>query len=201
MPYFVRDEAVWCQTKSHAVDGARHQRHVVAAYWLAVERAVDDPELKPARLTVDLLARTALEPIEVHTHVHDDRRRLRLVEAGSSSVVPRRTGERTVPAAWPTTRGLRVGTVSGDAAATHRGRRRTVAFHADLRWGAGLRIRSEWAKTSGPKYTWLHETRSLIDGEPVSPFIRAAMAADITASIANWAQTLCSSSMSTTSSR
>jgi Acyl-CoA thioesterase C-terminal domain len=39
---------------------------------------------------------------------------------------------------------------------------------------------------SGPKYTWLHETRPLIDDEPLTAFTRAAMAGDLTASIANW---------------
>lgn len=54
-------------------------------------------------------------------------------------------------------------------------------------WGTELQNRDpEWDDTSGQKYTWLHETRSLIDGEPLSPFARAAMAADITASLANW---------------
>jgi hypothetical protein len=32
----------------------------------------------------------------------------------------------------------------------------------------------------------LHETRPLIDDEPLSAFTRAAMAGDVTASIANW---------------
>jgi hypothetical protein len=54
-------------------------------------------------------------------------------------------------------------------------------------WGAGIQNPDpEWAKTPGPKYTWLQETRALIEDEPMSPFTRAAMAADITASIANW---------------
>ena len=39
------------------------------------------PQLQPARLTVDLPAPTALEPIEVHIRAQHARRRLRLVEA------------------------------------------------------------------------------------------------------------------------
>lgn len=54
-------------------------------------------------------------------------------------------------------------------------------------WGAELQNPDpDWVESSGPKYTWLHETRSLIDGEPLTAFTRAAMAADITASLANW---------------
>jgi hypothetical protein len=54
-------------------------------------------------------------------------------------------------------------------------------------WGFGVQNPDpEWAHTSGQKYTWLHETHPLIDGEPFTAFTRAAMAADVTASIANW---------------
>jgi hypothetical protein len=54
-------------------------------------------------------------------------------------------------------------------------------------WGTEIQNPApEWADTFGPKYTWLHDTRSLIDGEPLSAFTRAAMSADITASLANW---------------
>jgi hypothetical protein len=54
-------------------------------------------------------------------------------------------------------------------------------------WGTDIQNPDpDWANAPGPKYTWLHETRSLIDGEPLSAFTRAAMGADITASIANW---------------
>ena len=54
-------------------------------------------------------------------------------------------------------------------------------------WGSEIQNPDPaWAHTSGPKYTWLHEARPLIDGEPLTAFTRAAMAGDITASIANW---------------
>src|ERR1700733_3001890 len=56
--------------------------HVVGGLlaW-ALERAAPDPELQPARLTVDLPRPTALKPIEIHTQVRHDRRRLRLIES------------------------------------------------------------------------------------------------------------------------
>ena len=54
-------------------------------------------------------------------------------------------------------------------------------------WGAGVQNPDpDWAETPGPKYTWLQETRPLIDGEPLTAFTRAAMATDVTAAIANW---------------
>jgi hypothetical protein len=54
-------------------------------------------------------------------------------------------------------------------------------------WGAGVQNPDpEWGEAPGPKYTWLEETRPLVDAEPLSAFTRAAMAGDVTASIANW---------------
>ena len=82
-PYFLRDENHYVPTEiARGGWGPSISGHVVGGLlgW-AVERAVDDPQLQPARLTVDLPAPTALEPIELQTRVQHDRRRLRLVEA------------------------------------------------------------------------------------------------------------------------
>ena len=83
MPYFLRDESYYVPTEiARGGWGPSISGHVAGGLlgW-AAEVAVDDPELQPARLTVDLPAPTALERIEVHTRVHHERRRLRLVEA------------------------------------------------------------------------------------------------------------------------
>src|SRR6201996_4702505 len=47
----------------------------------AVEYEVADFDLHPARLTVDLLRPVALQPLQVHSSVVRDGRRLRLVDA------------------------------------------------------------------------------------------------------------------------
>lgn len=47
----------------------------------AVEQEVDDVDLQPARLTVDLLRPVALQPLQMHSSVVRDGRRLRLVDA------------------------------------------------------------------------------------------------------------------------
>ncbi|WP_156746953.1 acyl-CoA thioesterase domain-containing protein [Mycobacterium sp. E2733] len=163
--------------------------HVVGGLlgW-AVEHAVDDPQLQPARLTVDLPAPVALDPIEVQTTVHHDRRRLRLAEAVLS--------QRGVPVARGSALFLRRGpqpeghvwspNLQMPPLPIEDGAQPTL-FMRTYGWGTELQNRDpEWADTSGQKYTWLYETRSLIDSEPLSPFTRAAMAADITASLANW---------------
>jgi hypothetical protein len=43
----------------------------------------------------------------------------------------------------------------------------------------------EW-RHDGQKFAWLRETKLLVDGEPLTPFIRAVMAGDVTSSLAHW---------------
>lgn len=189
-PYFLRDESHYVPTQiARGGWGPSLSGHVVGGLLArAVERAVDDPQLQPARLTVDLPAPTALEPIEVHTRVHHDRRRLRLVEAvliqrgapvARGSALFLRRGPQPDGRVWSQSVQMPPLPVEDGA--------QPSLFMRTYGWGAGIQNPDpDWANTSGPKYTWLHETRPLIGDEPLSAFTRAAMAADITASIANW---------------
>lgn len=80
--YFFRDEDRYVPTAiARGGWGPTVSGHAVGGLlaW-AAESAVDDPQLHPARLTVDLPAPMALEPVELLTRVHHERRRLRLVE-------------------------------------------------------------------------------------------------------------------------
>jgi hypothetical protein len=190
-PYFVRDKSHYVPTQiARGGWGPSLSGHVVGGLlgW-AVERAVDDPQLQPARLTVDLPRPTALEPIEVRTRVQHDRRRLRLVEAvllqrgdpvARGSALFLRRGPQPEGDVWSPSVQMPPLPIEHDGT-------QPSLFIRTYGWGAGIQNPDpEWAGTSGPKYTWLHETRPLIDDEPLSAFTRAAMAADITASIANW---------------
>jgi hypothetical protein len=190
-PYFFRDESRYVPTQiARGGWGPSISGHVVGGLlgW-AVERAVDDPQLQPARLTVDLPAPTALEPIEVHTRVQHERRRLRLVEAvliqrgapvARGSALFLRRGPQHDGHVWSQSVQMPPVPIEHDGA-------QLSLFMRTYGWGAGIQNPDpDWAHTFGPKFTWLHETRPLIDGEPLSAFTRAAMAGDITASIANW---------------
>lgn len=189
LPYFERVENQYVPTKlARGGWGPTISGHAVGGLlgW-AVERAVDDPQLQPARLTVDLPAPTALEPVEVHTSVRHERRRLRLVEAVLT--------QRGTALARSTALFLRRG-VQPDgqvwSAPVEMPELPEVADHASLfmrTYGWGIELQNpdpQWDGTVGPKYTWLHETHPLVGGEPFTPFTRAAMAGDVTAAIANW---------------
>ncbi|HEY1441051.1 MAG TPA: acyl-CoA thioesterase domain-containing protein, partial [Mycobacterium sp.] len=137
--------------------------HVVGGIlgW-AVGQAVDDRQLQPARLTVDLPAPTALEPIEVHTRVQHERRRLRLVEAvliQSDAPVARgsalflRRGPQPDGDVW--SQPVQMPRLPIEEDGTH-----PSLFMRTYGWGAGVQNPDlDWADTSGQKYTWLQETR------------------------------------------
>jgi acyl-CoA thioesterase superfamily protein/acyl-Coa thioesterase superfamily protein len=189
-PYFFSDGSQFVPTAiARGGWGPSISGHVVGALlgW-AVERAVEDPQLHPARLTVDLPRPTALEPLHVHTTVHHDRRRLRLVEAlliQGDSVVARasalflRRGPQPEGDVW--SHPVQMPPLPLEQDGSH-----PTLFMRTYGWGSEIQNPDPAWVDAGPKYTWLHETRPLIDGEPLSAFTRAAMAADITASIANW---------------
>jgi hypothetical protein len=191
IPYFMRDKNRYLPTDiARGGWGPSISGHVVGGLlgW-AVECAVDDPQLQPARLTVDLPRPTRLEPLQVHTRVQQDRRRLRLVEAvviqhgepvAQASALFLRRGPQPDGHAW--SQPVQMPPLPLEHDGSH-----PSLFVRTYGWGTGIQNPDpDWADTSGPKYAWLHETRPLIDGEPLSAFTRAAMAADITASIANW---------------
>jgi hypothetical protein len=189
-PYFLRDENRFVPNQfARGGWGPSLSGHVVGGLlgW-AAERAVDDPQLQPARLTVDLPAPTALEPIEVHTQVHHERRRLRLVEivltqrgtpVARGSALFLRRGPQPEGDVWsPPVQMPPLPIDDGPAPSL---------FMRTYGWGTEIQNPDpEWTNVDGAKYTWLHDTHSLIDDEPVSAFTRAAMSADITASLANW---------------
>lgn len=189
VPYFSRDEKYFVPTETGRGGwGPSLSGHVVGGLlaW-AVERAAPDAQLQPARLTVDLPRPTAMEPLEVHTQVRQDRRRLRLVEAvitqdgdpvAQASALFLRRGRQPDGQIWSSPVQMPPLPLDEDY---------STLFMRTYGWGAAVQNPDpDWPSTDGPKYTWLHETRPLIEGEPLTPFTRAAMAGDITASIANW---------------
>lgn len=190
MPYFVRDGSRYVPTAiARGGWGPSMSGHVVGGILAGVlEGTVDDPELQPARLTVDLPAPAALEPFEVHTQVQHVRRRLRLVEAhliqrgeavARASALFLRRGPQPDGQVW--SQPVRMPALPTEADGGN-----PTLFLRTYGWGGELQNPDPDWDTSGPKYTWLHETRPLIGGEPLSPFARAALCADVTAAIANW---------------
>ncbi|QLL07618.1 acyl-CoA thioesterase domain-containing protein [Mycobacterium vicinigordonae] len=189
-PYFVRDGKSYVPTAiARGGWGPSLSGHVIGGLlgW-AAERAVDDPQFHPARLTVDLPRPTVFQPIDVRTRVLQDRRRLRLVEAvlmqdgntvAQASALFLKRGPQPDGTVWSMP--VQMPALPRDSADAQ------SLFIRTYGWGSGVQNPDpDWTDDSGPKYTWLQETRPLLDTEPMTAFTRAAMAGDITASIANW---------------
>jgi len=166
--------------------------HVVGGVlgW-ALEHAVGDPEFQPARLTVDLLRPTAFEPLEITTAIQRDGRRIRLAEAALAqygTVVARasalflRRGEQPAGEVWSAP--VAIPPLPDEPEQIPD----APFFIETYGWGAISADAggTDWRHVSGPKYAWVRETRLLIDGEPLTPFIRAAMAGDVTSSLTHW---------------
>ncbi len=157
----------------------------------AIERAGGDAELQPARLTVDLLRPVALaHPVRVETTVEREGRRIRLVDAAmrqNGTVVARagalflRRGEQPSDPAWTLPIEMppapsQPADVSGDFTMelwTYSANSDVTAPSHDL---------SEW-RHGGQKYAWVRDVKPLVEGEPVTPFVRVAMAGDVTSSL------------------
>lgn len=159
-----------------------------------VEQEVDDVDLQPARLTVDLLRPVALQTFQMHSSVVRDGRRLRLVDAvmtqndvivaRASGLFLRRSEHTTVDTVWTsplTMPALPAEPVmlAGDV---------PMVFHSfgrdPVAGSPGVGV-TEW-RHHGQKFAWMRETKFLVDDEPLSPFTRAVMAGDVTSSLTHW---------------
>lgn len=170
--------------------GALISGHVVGGLlgW-AVEQFVDDPEFLPARLTVDLPRPCAIQPIEVITREIRSGKRLRLVEAvirqegkvvAQASGLFLRRGDQPKGSIWSPK--VEMPPIPTDVQPNA-----NPLFLRTYGWGMAIQSPDEnWSGEDGAKYTWLRLTQPLIDDEPLTPFTRAAMAADVTASLVNW---------------
>jgi acyl-CoA thioesterase len=159
----------------------------------AVEQEVDDVDLQPARLTVDLLRPVALQPLQTHSSVVRDGRRLRVVDAvmtqndvtvARASALFLRRSEHAVDTVWTSPVTMPAVPAEPDVLADdvpmvlHSFGRDPVAGSP----GVGV---TEW-RHHGQKFVWLRETKLLVDDEPLSPFTRAIMAGDVTSSLTHW---------------
>jgi Thioesterase-like superfamily len=161
------------------------------------ERAVigdaGDPDLQPARLTVDLLRPAAMAPLRTRAAIVRRGRRLALVEAeltqsdivvAKASALFLRRGEQppgevwTSPVAMPPPPPELDGPLDAVSMMIWTyGKDPNVAGRAfDL---------TEW-QHDGPKFVWVRDIKPLIEGAPMTAFTRAAMAGDVASSLTHY---------------
>src|ERR1700738_2581659 len=187
-PFFTKDQDAFIPT-----DAARgpwdpnslHGRVIIGLLAFAIEQRHGADDFVPARLTVDMFRLPNLSPIEVKTRLVRDGLRIKLVEADffsggvamarASCQLLRKTenppGEGWSPPNWD------------------------VPAPADIP-APGAPRRGMHAKCTprpivgamgplGPRRLWMSEVRDLVEGAPLTPFVRAAVAADFANPFAN----------------
>jgi hypothetical protein len=159
----------------------------------AVEQQVDDVDLQPTRLTVDLLRPVALQPLQLHSSVVRDGRRLRLVDAvmtqndvmvARASALFLRRSEHDGGTVWTSPVTMPAVPAEPEVVADDLPMLLQSYGRDPVTGSPGVGV-TEW-RHDGQKFAWVRETKLLVDDEPLSPFTRAVMAADVTSSLTHW---------------
>jgi len=156
----------------------------------AVEQQRADPELIPARFTVDILRRVATAPVQVHADVVRTGRRMQAIDAGlmqggelvarASTLLLKRSGQ---PSETPWTTTISMPPIPQEPAQFAG----SVPMFITPYGGDASDCTFPW-QHDGPRYAWVREIRPLVDDEPLTPFVRAAMAVDVTASLTGFSK-------------
>ena len=161
-----------------------HGRHLAGLAARTVEASGPDPEMVPARLTIDLFRSAPMEPIELHHRIRRDGRRVRVDEVtavvagrevAATTVVLLRAGDEPDGRVW----------TRSDWEVPH-----PEAITDDLPEPSVSLMRivpvgGRGFGTYGQKAVWLRDDHSLFDDEEVTPFQRAAMASDFVSPLGN----------------
>jgi hypothetical protein len=156
----------------------------------AVEQKRADPELHPARFTVDILRRVATAPVQVYADVVRTGRRMQAIDARliqgdelvarASTLLLRRADQ---PQDLPWTTSISMPPVPQEPAQFDD----SVPMFITPFGGDGSADAFPW-QHDGPRYAWIRELRSLVDDEQLTPFVRAAIAVDVTASLTGFSK-------------
>jgi acyl-CoA thioesterase len=146
--------------------------------WGAERHA--DPDWHPSRLTVDMFRPGTMAPTLVETRIVRDGRRIRVVDSSvlvdgkeicrGTTVFLRRSheprGETWFPPEW-------AAPDPDDVIPMPRGEQ--------AEWGMPWESRgiTEWGQLTERRQVWVRETRPFLEGEELSPFMRAALASDM----------------------
>jgi hypothetical protein len=160
-----------------------HGRVVIGILGFAIEQEHGDPAYLPARLTVDMYRMPDFSPIEIRTRVVRESRRIRVIDAElfSGGVSTARAScqmllrtENPPGAIWspPPWDAAHPDTLSADP-----------RLNLNRMWE--VRPIVGGFGTAAPKQTWMREVRDLVDGVPLTPFTRVAVAADYVSPFAN----------------
>lgn len=158
-----------------------------------IEQSGVDPDLQPARFTVDLLRPALMQPVQIRTSVQREGRRIKLVDGElvqNGAVVARasalflRRGDHPHGQVWSAQVHMPPLPTSSD------GFEAGVPF---LIWAYGATSEGspgiaagEWEQSGSQKFAWAKLFRPMVQGHPLTPFTRLAFVGDITSSLTHW---------------
>jgi hypothetical protein len=147
----------------------------------AVERLPSPSPMRVARLTVDLMRPVPVAPLTIETELLREGRKIQLVsvrllaagtEVVRATVLRVRRLEQVLPveAPWPP---IDIKSPEDSHDPTENG-----LSHTPFLSGLEMRVAKGSFRTPGPAAVWYRATRPIVDGAPLSPLMRAAIAAD-----------------------
>jgi hypothetical protein len=158
-----------------------------------IEHSGVDPDLQPARLTVDLLRPALMEPVQVHTAVQREGKRIKLVDAtmvqngktvARASALFLRRGDHPDGEVWSGPVSMPPLPAGSDGFPVE------MPFNI---WGYGATMdgspgisAGEWEQSHSQKFAWTRLFRPMVQGHPLTPLTRLAFAGDITSSLTHW---------------
>jgi acyl-coenzyme A thioesterase PaaI-like protein len=165
--------------------------HVVGGLLArSVEAERADTDLVPARFTVDILRRVAAEPVEVRANVVRVGRRMQAIDATmtqhgelvarASTLFLRRSAQ---PAVLPWTTDIVMPPLPAEPTQFDDGAPLFIKP-----FGRGADDGGNPWQYRGPRFAWIRHIHALVDDEEPTPFVCAAMAVDVTASLTGFSE-------------
>lgn len=160
-----------------------HGRVIIGLLGAEIERRHGNPEYLPARLTVDMYKLPDLSPVEVVTRIVKDGYRIKVIDAefisggvsaGRATCQLLRKTENAPGNVWKREPWGAPGPEDTPQA-------------AESPMGGMWKMRPISGSMRGfePRRTWMAEVREVVEGDPLTPFVRVAVAADFASPFAN----------------
>lgn len=187
-PFFHRDGEYLVPTRQARGPwkaGTLHGRVIAGVLAAEIERRHGDPAYLPVRLTVDMYRAPSQGPLHVETQIVRDGHRIKVIDAelisegqraGRGTCQLLRLGEKPEGDAWKGEVWDAPGPETLPAAAPGP---ESMDGAWELRWISGR------LGEIGQRRVWMRELRDMIDGEPLSPFLRVAAGVDYVSPLAN----------------
>lgn len=157
-----------------------------------IERSGIEPDLQPARLTVDLLRPALIEPVQIRTSVQREGRRIKLVDGtllqngktvARASALFLRRGEHPDVLVWSAP--VRMPPLPADVDGFPPDMPFLIwSYGPDL--AEGSRGMAEWEQADFQKFAWTRIFRPMVHGHALTPFVRLAFVGDVTSSLTHW---------------